>query len=43
MFPGFAPERQKVTLNSGRDAKVHFSLTLSRTIETVQVMTRQPP
>jgi len=43
MFPALRPKRQKVTLNSGRDAKVHFSLTLSRTLRPFKSLTRQPP
>ena len=34
---GFAPERQTLTLASGRDARLHFSLQLSRAVETVEV------
>ena len=35
--PGFAPQRQQLTLTSGRDAKLHFGLTVARTSETVEV------
>jgi outer membrane receptor for ferrienterochelin and colicin len=35
--PGFATEQQKLTLSSGRDARLHFSLTLSPASETVEV------
>jgi outer membrane receptor protein involved in Fe transport len=34
---GFTPERQTLTLTSGRDARLHFSLQLSRAVETVEV------
>ena len=34
---GFAAEEQKLTLTSGRDARLHFSLTLASSKETVQV------
>ena len=35
--PGFTPQQQKITLTSGRDAKLHFGLTLTKTSETVEV------
>ena len=35
--PGFAPQNQQITLGSGRDAKLHFSLTVSGGNETVEV------
>src|SRR5215467_12015124 len=41
-MPGFAPQRQRVTLNSGSDAKLHFSIVLAANQETVEV-TDQPP
>ncbi len=34
---GFAPQEQKLVLVSGRDARLHFSLTLAQTKETVEV------
>ncbi|HMH07536.1 MAG TPA: TonB-dependent receptor, partial [Terriglobales bacterium] len=34
---GFAPQQQKLVLSSGRDAKVHFSLTVAQAKETVEV------
>ncbi|HEX4487824.1 MAG TPA: TonB-dependent receptor [Terriglobales bacterium] len=34
---GFATEEQKLTLSSGRDARLHFSLTLATSKETVDV------
>ena len=34
---GFAAEEQKLVLSSGRDAKIHFSLTVAQTKETVEV------
>jgi outer membrane receptor protein involved in Fe transport len=34
---GFATEEQKLTLASGRDARLHFSLTLAASKETVDV------
>ena len=36
-LPGFAPQEQKLVLSSGRDAKVHFSLTVAQAKETVEV------
>src|SRR5207253_226543 len=36
-MPGFAPQEQKITLTSGRDAKLHFGLALAGAIETVNV------
>lgn len=41
-MPGFSPQEQKLLLTSERAAKLHFSLTLARTTETVEVMD-QPP
>jgi len=35
--PGFALEEQKLTLTSGRDARLHFSLSLAAHQETVEV------
>jgi len=35
--PGFVSERQKLILTSGRDARLHFSLTVEVTKETVDV------
>src|SRR5581483_5830913 len=40
--PGFATEAQKLTLASGSDARVHFSLALSRVKETIEVQERSP-
>jgi outer membrane receptor protein involved in Fe transport len=34
---GFAREEQKVVVSSGRDARVHFSLTVAQAKETVEV------
>ena len=34
---GFAAEEQKLVLSSGRDAKIHFSLTVAQAKETVEV------
>src|SRR5438105_4709242 len=39
---GFATEEQKVVLTSGRDAKPHFSLTVARAAETVEVQDVAP-
>jgi len=39
---GFATEEQKVVLTSGRDAKPHFSLTVARATETVEVQDIAP-
>src|SRR5437660_11451068 len=36
-MPGFAPQEQKLTLTSGRDAKLHFGLTIASANETVNV------
>ena len=35
---GFARQEEKLVLNSGRDARVHFSLTVAQPKETVEVM-----
>ena len=35
--PGFASEEQKLVLNSGREARTHFSLTVAQAKETVEV------
>jgi outer membrane receptor protein involved in Fe transport len=35
--PGFAAEEQLVSLASGRDARIHFGLTVAKTKETLQV------
>lgn len=34
---GFASQQQNIVITSGRDAKLHFALTLAQTKETVQV------
>jgi outer membrane receptor protein involved in Fe transport len=34
---GFSAQEQKLTLSSGRDARVHFALTIAQPKETVQV------
>jgi outer membrane receptor protein involved in Fe transport len=34
---GFAPQEQKLTLGSGRDARLHFSLAVAQANETVEV------
>ena len=39
---GFATEEQKVVLTSGRDARLHFSLTVAKTQQTIEV-TDIPP
>src|SRR5712671_2099753 len=36
-MPGFSPQEQKISLTSGRDAKLHFGLTLAGANETVNV------
>ena len=36
-LPGFASEEQKLVLSSGRDTRVHFSLTVAQAKETVDV------
>jgi outer membrane receptor for ferrienterochelin and colicin len=40
--PGFASQGQAVTLISGGDARLHFSLALSKATETVQVQDTYP-
>src|SRR5205823_14552457 len=40
--PGFASERQALTLSSGSDARLHFSLTLSKANESVEVQDTYP-
>lgn len=35
--PGFAGQEQTLALSSGRDARLHFSLTVAQTKETVEV------
>ena len=35
--PGFAAQEQSLVLTSGRDARLHFSLTVAKTTETVRV------
>src|SRR5919197_3902559 len=40
--PGFATEEQTVVVSSGRDAKPHFSLTVARAAETVEVQDVAP-
>ena len=35
--PGFAPEEQNLVLTSGRDARLHFALTIAQSNENVQV------
>ncbi|HZE25806.1 MAG TPA: TonB-dependent receptor [Terriglobales bacterium] len=39
---GFSPEEQTFVLASGRDAKPHFSLTVARAAETVEVQDIDP-
>ncbi len=39
---GFATEEQKIVLNSGRDARPHFSLSLAREAVTVEVQDVAP-
>jgi outer membrane receptor protein involved in Fe transport len=34
---GFTPQQQKLTLTSGRDARLHFALAIAQAKETVQV------
>jgi outer membrane receptor protein involved in Fe transport len=36
-MPGFTPEQQQLTLESGRDARLHFALSVSGGRETVEV------
>jgi len=36
-LPGFASEEQKLVLSSGREARIHFSLTVAQAKETVEV------
>ena len=36
--PGFETQSQKLTLTSGRDARLHFGLSIARTNESVEVM-----
>ncbi|HWZ84183.1 MAG TPA: TonB-dependent receptor [Terriglobales bacterium] len=36
-FPGFRAEEQRLTLGSGRDVRLHFSLAVSATAESVEV------
>src|SRR6185312_2802310 len=40
--PGFAAQQQKLTLTSGSDARLHFSLTLNKAQETVEVQDIAP-
>jgi outer membrane receptor protein involved in Fe transport len=40
--PGFNAETQSITLASNRDAKPHFSLTIARTAETIEVQDTAP-
>ena len=40
--PGFAAQQQKLTLTSGSDARLHFSLTLTKAQETVEVQDTYP-
>ena len=40
--PGFASQQQALTLTSGGDTRLHFSLTLSKATETVQVQDTYP-
>lgn len=40
--PGFAAQQQKLTLTSGSDARLHFSLTLNKAQETVEVQDTYP-
>jgi outer membrane receptor protein involved in Fe transport len=41
-MPGFSPEQQKVTLTSGRDARLHFGLVVAKSSETVEVTDQAP-
>jgi outer membrane receptor protein involved in Fe transport len=41
-MPGFVQQEQKFTLTSGRDAKLHFGLTVAAANETVQVTETAP-
>src|SRR5256885_3743462 len=36
--PGFAPQEQRLALTSGRDARLHFSLAIAKSKETVEVI-----
>jgi len=36
--PGFAPQEQRLALTSGRDARLHFSLAIAKSKETVEVV-----
>src|SRR6266550_2881325 len=36
--PGFAPQEQELALTSGRDARLHFALTIDKSKETVEVV-----
>jgi len=36
--PGFAPQEQRLVLTSGRDARLHFSLAIAKSKETVEVV-----
>ena len=40
--PGFNAETQTLTLSSNRDAKPHFSLTIARNTETIEVQDTAP-
>src|SRR6476659_7195494 len=40
--PGFAAQQQKLTLTSGSDARLHFSLTLNKAQETLEVQDTYP-
>src|SRR5207248_114945 len=40
--PGFTPQQQGLTLTSGGDARLHFSLTLNKANETVEVQDTYP-
>src|SRR6516165_2661795 len=40
--PGFNAETQTLTLSSNRDAKPHFSLTIARNAETIEVQDTAP-
>jgi len=41
-MPGFTPQEQRLTLTSGRDAKLHFGLNVAAKGETVQVTETAP-
>ena len=41
-MPGFTLQEQKLTLTSGRDAKLHFGLSLATQSETIQIAETAP-